>query len=159
MSNSAKQKDEELSVFKTFMRVCEYKIITGSIVLQDPPKPDIFCKLETGVSIEFELTNAVDSGVAQKMNDKKIIDKGGFCGEPIESVILDKNRKLKEGKYEVGADHIELLVYMGCMPLFPHFKRTIPDFLERNKAEWVFNRIWIFQENQLASRILWSYPK
>lgn len=159
MDNFARQKQEELTVFKNFIRICDYPIVETNIIQQDPPKPDIFCKLQNGNSVEFELINAIDYQLAQKMNDKKILDKGGFCGNPIEMIILDKNNKLREGKYVLSADCFDLLVYLGLMPLFPHWNNTMPSFLETNKKKWIFNRIWIFQDDQSSPRILWSYPK
>lgn len=157
MDNFKRQKKEELTVFKNFIRVCDYPIVETRIIQQDPPNPDIFCKLRDGSSVEFELTNAVDCQLAQKMNDKKISDKGGFCGDPVEMIILDKNNKLREGKYVLSSDRFDLLVYLGLMPLFPHWQKVIPKFLEDNKEEWAFNRIWIFQNDQLCPRILWSW--
>lgn len=160
MSNLVKQQKEELAVFKNFMRVCEYPIAEGSVELQFPPKPDIFCRLQTGVTVEFELTNSIDQQLARKMNDSKILDKGGFNNDdPIERMILDKTEKLKEGKYERCAQRFELLVYLGSMPIYPYQKKTIPQFLERNKKTQGFDRIWIFRDDQENPQILWSMER
>ena len=143
------------------MRVCEYSIIKESIKQQTPPKPDIFCELKTGVTIEFELTNSIDQQLAQKMNDSGILGKGGFKNDdPIERMILNKTEKLKEDKYEQSAKRFELLVYLGLMPIFPHQKKTIPHFLERNKKLQVFDRIWVFRDEQENNpQILWSMAR
>lgn len=160
MSNFFKQQQEELVVLENFMRVCEYPIIKESIQQQNPRSPDIFCKLETGVTIEFELTNAIDCQLAQKMNDRNMLDKGGFCNnEPLEELILQKNEKLQAGEYQLRAYRIELLVYLGLMPVWPYWHQRIPQFLEKNKGNWSFDRIWIFQDDQKSPNILWSYQK
>ena len=160
MTNQGDQQREELAVFENFMRVCEYSIIKESVKQQNPPKPDIFCKLETGISIEFELTNSVDQQLARKMNDCRILDKGGFNNnDPIERMILNKIEKVKKGKYERCAQRFELLVYLGLMPIFPHQQKTMPQFLERNKGLQVFDRIWVFRDDQESPQILWSWSK
>lgn len=160
MDNLSKQQNEELAVFGLFMRVCEYPIIKDSVKSQTPPKPDIFCKLETGVTIEFELTNSIDQELARKMNDPRISDKGGFNNDdPIERMILDKTEKLKKGKYERSAQRFELLVYLGLMPPYPRKKETIPLFLERNKKIQGFDKIWIFSDDQAKPQVLWSMER
>ena len=160
MSNILEQQKEEQAVFKSFMRVCEYPIIKESVKQQKPPKPDMFCKLETGITIEFELTNSIDQQLARKMNDYRILDKGGFNNyDPIEKMILDKTEKLREGKYERSSERFELLVYLGSMPIFPHQKSTIPQFLELNKRLQGFDRIWVFRDNQSSPQILWSMDR
>lgn len=160
MDDLSKQQKEELAVFELFVRVCEYPIIKDSVKSQTPPKPDIFCKLETGVTIEFELTNSTDQQLAQKANDCKIQDKGGFNNDdPIERTIIGKIEKLKEGKYERSAHRFELLVYLGLMPIFPHQQKTMPQFLERNKKLQVFDRIWVFRDDQENPQILWSMER
>ena len=160
MNNFLKQQQEELAVFENFMRVCEYPILKDSVQQQDPPSPDIFYQLNTGITIEFELTNSIDRQLAQTMNDKKILNKGGFCNnEPIEELVLQKNYKLKSGEYQLRADRIELLVYLGLMPVWPYYQTTIPKFLERNRSCWHFDRIWIFQDDLVNPRILWSHSK
>lgn len=160
MNNLVEQQKEELAVFKNFMRVCEYPIAEGSVELQFPLKPDIFCRLQTGVTIEFELTNSIDPDLARKMNDSRISDKGGFNNDdPIERMILDKIEKLREGKYERSAQRFELLVYFGLMPIFPRQKETIPLFLERNKKILGFDKIWIFRDDQEKPQVLWSMER
>ena len=160
MNNSLKQQKEELVVFENFMRVCGCPIIADSVALQSPPKPDIFCRLQTGVTIEFELTNSIDQQLARNMNDARILDKGGLNNDdPIERMVLDKAEKLKEGKYERSAQRFELLVYLGLMPIYPRQKETIPLFLERNKKIQGFDKIWIFRDDQEKPQILWSMER
>ena len=160
MNNFIKQQAEERAVFENFMRVCEYSIIKESIQQQNPPSPDIFCKLEIGIAIEFELANSIDPELAQKMNDEKVSDKGGFCNdEPIERIIWNKNQKLKEGKYTLHAGRFELLIYLGMNPVWPYWQRTIPQFLEKNKNHWGFDGIWIFRDCQENPKVLWFYQK
>lgn len=160
MSNLLEQQKEELAVFELFRHVCEYPIIKDSVKPQIPPMPDIFCKLETGVTIEFELTNGIDQQLARKMNDCRILDKGGFNNDdPIERMVLDKIEKLKDGKYERSAQRFELLVYLGLMPIYPRQKKTIPPFLERNKKIQGFDKIWIFRDDQEKPQVLWSMER
>jgi hypothetical protein len=160
MKNTLKQQSEELAVFELFMRVCGYPIAKESIKQQSPPKPDIFCKLEIGTTIEFELTNSIDQQWAQKMNDSRILDKGGFNNyDPVEGMILEKTAKFNAGKYNLCAQRFELLVYLGWMELFPYQQKTIPQFLEQNKKFQVFDRIWVFRDDQLNPRILWSMER
>lgn len=158
--NLVKQQKEELAVFNLFVGVCGYPVIKESIKQQTPPKPDMFCKLETGVTVEFELTNSIDQQLARKMNDCRILDKGGFNnGDPIERMILDKIEKLKAGKYEPSAQRFELLVYLGLMPIYPRQKETISLFLERNKKIQGFDKIWIFRDDQEKPQVLWSMER
>ena len=160
MSNLLEQQKEEMVVFENFLRVCEYPIIRESIKQQSPPKPDMFCELETGATIEFELTNSIDQQLARKMNDCRILDKGGFnTDDPIERMVLDKTEKLRDGKYERSAQRFELLVYLGLMPIYPRQKETIPLFLERNKKIQGFDKIWIFRDDQEKPQVLWSMER
>ena len=162
MNNESRQKQEELAVFKNFMTVCEYPIVETSIVQNNPPEPDISCKLANNNSLQIEITNCVDSQLAQKMNDKKLNDndRGGFCNsEPIEDVIFSKNRKLKNGNYNLSGDRFELLVYLGLTPFWPHWSKSIPAFLEGFKSKMLFDRIWIFRDDQIDPKILWDLKK
>jgi len=162
MNNESKQKQEELAVFKSFMTVCEYPIVESTITQENPPKPDIFCKLSNNFSLQIEMTNCIDFQMAQRMNDKRVNDneRGGFCNsEPIESVILSKNQKLKDGKYSKSADRFELLVYLGLTPFWPYWKKSIPNFLEGFKSEMLFDRIWIFRDDKINPKILWDLQK
>ena len=94
------------------------------------------------------------------MNDCRILDKGGFNNnDPIERMILNKIEKVKKGKYERCAQRFELLVYLGLMPIFPHQQKTMPQFLERNKGLQVFDRIWVFRDDQENPQILWSMER
>ena len=160
MNNDKKQKREELAIFKNFIRVCEYDIVESSIEQQEPPKPDILCQLATGEMIEFELAQAVYKTLAQKMNDERIKDKGGFCEDDvIPKIIFNKNNKAKNHKYELTANRFELLVYLGIMPKFPYWDKMIPDFLMSRENEWVFDRIWILRDDINNPEILWSFTK
>lgn len=160
MKNFVEQQKEELVLFENFIQVCEYSIIRESIKQQKQPKPDIFCRLKTGVTVEFELTNGVDQQLARKMNDSRILDKGGFNNkDPIERMILNKIEKLKAGKYEHTAERFELLLYLGLMPIFPYQRKTIPQFLESNKKTQGFDRIWVFRDDQKTPQILWSMER
>ena len=94
------------------------------------------------------------------MNDNKILDKGGFNNdEPIQRMVWQKNEKLKESQYELTAQRIELLVYLDAMFTWPYWQKTIPQFLERGKNYWYFDRIWIFRYDTVNPKILWSYSK
>jgi len=160
MGNLLKQQEEELAVFELFASVCGLSILRESIRQQNPPKPDISCKLKTGMNVEFELTNSIDQELARKMNDSRILDKGGFNNDdPIERMILNKIEKLKEGKYKRSAESFELLVYLGMMPIFPYQEKAIPQFLERNRGQQGFDRIWIFRDDQENPQILWSIDR
>ena len=157
MSNFLKQQEEELAVFESFIQVCGYPIVKESIQRQNPPSPDIFCQLATGLTIEFELTNSIEPELAQKMNDNKFLDKGGFSNdEPIERTVWNKNSKLKEDKYTLRADRFELLVYLGLSPSWPYWYKRMPKFLEKNKNFWCFDRIWILRDDQFRPEILWT---
>ncbi len=160
MSNLVEQQTEELAVFRLFMGVCGYPIVEKSIRSQSSPKPDIFCRLLTGVTVEFELTNGIDQQLAQKMNDCRIKDKGGFNNEdPIEKMILDKIKKFEDRKYDCSAERFELLVYLGLMPIFLYQQKTIVRFLERNRKFQGFDKIWVFRDDRENPQILWTIER
>jgi len=67
------QKEDELFVFKEFIKVCPLGINGKSIKSGDEAKkePDIMCILNDGSNLSFELTAAVDKKVPHKMDIAK----------------------------------------------------------------------------------------
>lgn len=158
--HSLKQKEEELAVFKSFLSVCEYRIEEGSIFQGDPPNPDILCVMENGISVAFELSNCVDERLARKMNDRTVAagSQGDFIiSEAVEDVIIAKNGKLAKGGYVSHAARFELLIYTGCMPIFPYWKEAIPYFFQKMRDEILFDRVWIFKDDRLDPSIFYRW--
>ena len=63
------QKQEELEVFKKFIKKTCYVIKLASIKQYDPPIPDIIAETIDGKQVNFELTRIVDSNISRKLYD------------------------------------------------------------------------------------------
>ena len=62
--------ENELSVFRKFVRACSLSIIPESIENRFPPEPDILCKLTDGCTLAFELVEIIDSSLMKRFADK-----------------------------------------------------------------------------------------
>ena len=67
MNRKEDQKKREKYIFGEFTRVCPLDIV--SFESKNPPEPDILCQLKDGSSLAFELTEAVDDKVPQRMDN------------------------------------------------------------------------------------------
>lgn len=59
---------KEVRIFKRFSSVTPYQIDLDSIWHEDPPKPDISCKLLDGTMLAFELVECVDKAIARSIS-------------------------------------------------------------------------------------------
>ena len=73
MNRKDKQKEREMYIFGAFAKVCPLEIT--SFESKDPPEPDILCQLKDGSSLAFELTEAVDDRVPQRMDNAQKAEK------------------------------------------------------------------------------------
>jgi len=68
--NQLSQGKREIQIFKQFTDVCPYKINLTSIKKENPPKPDIYCKLKDGTELYFELVECLDNSIAKTTSDQ-----------------------------------------------------------------------------------------
>ena len=68
--NQLSQGKREIQIIKKFADICPYKINLYSIEKKDPPEPDIFCKLENGLELSFELVECLDNPIAKTLSDQ-----------------------------------------------------------------------------------------
>lgn len=62
--------ERELGLFEEFAKVCPMKIDLASIEKRQPPDPDIYCRMEDGTQLHFELVEVVDSGLATAISQQ-----------------------------------------------------------------------------------------
>jgi len=68
--NQFNQGKKEIQIFKQFTDVCPYKINLTSVKKENPPKPDIYCKLKDGTELYFELVECLDNSIAKTTSDQ-----------------------------------------------------------------------------------------
>lgn len=68
--NQFSQGKREIKIFKKFMDECPYKINLTSVKKENPPKPDIYCKLKDGTELYFELVECLDNSIAKITSDQ-----------------------------------------------------------------------------------------
>ena len=68
--NRLSQGKREIQIVKKFADICPYKINLNSIKKKDPPEPDIFCKLDNGLELNFELVECLDNSIAKTTSDQ-----------------------------------------------------------------------------------------
>jgi len=64
-----RQAKEEIRIFREFAKIFPYTIVLSSIRKEEPPKPDIYCELEDGTPIAFELVECIDDSLARLSSD------------------------------------------------------------------------------------------
>ena len=72
---------KEIEIFGKFAKICPFQI--SSYEKRDPakeypPKPDIFCKLDNGTSIAFELVEDINNSLKKLNISKKMNRKTGM---------------------------------------------------------------------------------
>jgi hypothetical protein len=68
--NRLSQGKREIQIVKKFAEICPYKINLNSIKKKDPPEPDIFCKLDNRLELNFELVECLDNSIAKTTSDQ-----------------------------------------------------------------------------------------
>lgn len=68
--NQLSQGIREIQIFNKFVGICPYKINATSVKKENPPKPDIYCKLENGVELSFELVEFLDNSIAKMTSNQ-----------------------------------------------------------------------------------------
>jgi len=76
--NQLSQGKREVQIVKKFADICPYKIDVISVKKENPPKPDIYCKLKNGTELYFELVECLDNSIAETTSNqiklKKLLD-------------------------------------------------------------------------------------
>ncbi len=76
--NQLSQGKRETQIFIKFADICPYKIEVTSVKKENPPKPDIYCKLKDGTELYFELVECLDNSIAETTSNqiklKKLLD-------------------------------------------------------------------------------------
>jgi len=68
--NQLSQGKREVQIVKKFADICPYKIDVTSVKKENPPKPDIYCKLKDGTELYFELVECLDNPIAKTPSDQ-----------------------------------------------------------------------------------------
>lgn len=64
------QGKREIQIFKKFTNECPYKINLTSVKKENPPKPDIYYRLEDGTELYFELVECLDNSIAKTTSNQ-----------------------------------------------------------------------------------------
>jgi len=71
-----RQATKELEVFQSFATVCDLCIGPDSIEKRHPPEPDIFCRLQGGRGLAFEMVRLIDRNrLARRLGDKEKLER------------------------------------------------------------------------------------
>jgi hypothetical protein len=123
--NQLSQGKREIQIFKQFSEVCPYKINLISVKKENPPKPDIYCKLKDGTELYFELLECLDNSIAKTTSDQ--ISLKHLLDDEKNKLPLCKRMRFKR-KYKNALIYI---AFNEKLPLIKR-KRSIPyliDFL------------------------------
>jgi hypothetical protein len=157
----------ERAVFSEFAAAAGLPVDTGSVVSEQPPKPDIRCRL-SGDEYFFELARLVDRVVPERVAEAiRRLRKGDdrLVGGPV-SFHLPLVQRIQEKTamtYETGGAMLDLLLYYDSE--VPTFEFPPPgDFGEWADAYIMpelrntcgqFSRIWVFDRNE--KELLWRF--
>lgn len=123
--NQLNQGKREIQIFKQFTDACPYKINLTSVKKENPPKPDIYCKLKDGTELYFELVECLDNSIAKTTSDQ--ISLKYLLDDEKNKLPLCKRMRFKR-KYKNALIYI---AFNEKLPLIRR-KRSIPyliDFL------------------------------
>ena len=71
-----RQATKELEVFQSFASVCDLCIVPDSIEKRYPPEPDIFCGLQGGGGLAFEMVRLIDRNrLARRLGDQEKLER------------------------------------------------------------------------------------
>ncbi len=123
--NQLSQGKREIQIFKQFSEVCPYKINLISVKKENPPKPDIYCKLKDGTELYFELLECLDNSIAKTTSNQIFLKH--LLDDEKNKLPLCKRMRFKR-KYK---DALIYIAFNEKLPLIKR-KRSIPyliDFL------------------------------
>ncbi len=117
--NQFNQGKREIQIFKQFTDVCPYKINLISVKKENPPKPDIYCKLKDGTELYFELVECLDNSIAKTTSDQ--VSLKYLLDDEVNKLSFCKRIKFNQ-KYKNAFIYI---VFNERLPLIKR-KRSIP---------------------------------
>jgi hypothetical protein len=123
--NQLNQRKREIQIFKKFTDECPYKINLTSVKKENPPKPDIYCRLKDGTELFFELVECLDNSIAKTTSNQ--ISLKYLLDDEVNKLPLYKRMRFKR-KYKNALIYI---AFNEKLPLIRR-KRSIPyliDFL------------------------------
>jgi hypothetical protein len=123
--NQLNQGKREIQIFKKFTDECPYKINLTSVKKENPPKPDIYCRLKDGTELFFELVECLDNSIAKTTSNQ--ISLKYLLDDEVNKLPLYKRMRFKR-KYKNALIYI---AFNEKLPLIRR-KRSIPyliDFL------------------------------
>ena len=121
--NQLNQGKREIQIFKQFTDACPYKINLTSVKKENPPKPDIYCKLKDGTEIYFELVECLDNSIARTTSDQ--VSLKYLLDDDVNKLPLYKRTRFKR-KYK------NALIYIAFNEKLPLIKRkkSIPCIID-----------------------------
>jgi hypothetical protein len=117
------QGKREIQIFKQFTDVCPYKINLTSVKKENPPKPDIYCKLKDGTELYFELVECLDNSIAKTTSDQ--VSLKYLLDNEVNKLSLYKKTRFKR-KYNNAFIHI---AFNKKLPLIKR-RRLIPGIID-----------------------------
>ena len=145
------QAKEEVMVFNKFISVYPDAINEKTIKKINPPEPDIYCELQNGQEIYFELTECVIESLVKSMayalKKVRLTELGTYCGKvdafKEHSMFLKSMEKFCK-KYEAEAP-IELISYFNQQPEpLGNALKNYEEFVKVNLGRSPFKRIWVY---------------
>jgi len=121
--NQFNQGKREIQIFKQFTDVCPYKINLISVKKENPPKPDIYCKLKDGTELYFELVECLDNSIAKTTSDQ--VSLKYLLDNEVNKLSLYKKTRFKR-KYNNAFIHI---AFNKKLPLIKR-RRLIPGIID-----------------------------
>jgi hypothetical protein len=167
MTNS--REAHERTVFEEFATIAGLPVERGSVVSEQPPHPDIRCRL-AGRDYYFELARLVDPVIPERVmeslrrlrrGEPNAVGGAASFHQPLVDRIRDKTANC----YDTAGAPVDLLLYYDSE--VPAFEFPPPgDFhewaeaymlpeIQRNAGQ--FSRFWVFDRN--SGRLLWRFER
>lgn len=132
--NQLSQGKREVQILKKFADICPYKIDVISVKKENPPNPDIYCKLKDGTELYFELVECLDNSIAKTTSNQVILKK--LLDKEVNSLLSPCNRMKFNRKYNNALIYIAFNEKLSLIKR----KRSIPHLID-----FLLN----FEENQI----------
>mgnify|MGYP003394693582 CR=1 FL=1 len=160
-----RKKQYQEKILRKFCSVCPYKIDEDTIISPDPPRPDIYLKMQNGQKLYFELVESIDESIAEqtgassksrrKNKDLNVIHSAVAFEERL---LFKKSMQKFERSYQIDAP-MELLVYFNqqAPPLDDGVLLQYKYFVKKNINNTKFRRIWVY--DVFKNKILFNFPE
>lgn len=158
LPGAEKKRIAEMKVFSSFAQTAQLAIDSVTVHSEEPPKPDIFCKID-GRDYYFELGEVTDCELAGQLGQaSKTMEPapGPFSQEePFAYMLQEKTKKT----YETGGVPVDLVLYFDKQyPMIEGIREHVAKYateLGLLVSSGPFERVWIYSHCD-GGVVLWQ---